>query len=178
MKELVYPHKTELTPLEWTFLSRRTITVASCRWQRANFLYSDKSHEQHFKIKRKQGWRTEPRLVPSTQLTTEGGNQVRLARKGKARFWKVANVIPKCFNITFIGNRTGVRHKHCCYNLGKLVSRQKQYWGMDTGNSITMLMAILQKEAFGSVNLEGKNAQASIPPNCYVNLVYSVQCGR
>lgn len=84
--------------------------------------FTVKSHMNSIssKIKRKQGWRTEPRLVPSTQLTTEGGNQVRLERKGKARSWKVANVIPKCFNITFIGNRTGVRHKHCCYNLRKI----------------------------------------------------------
>lgn len=72
------------------------------------------------KVKRRQGWSPEPCSASSPQLSTEGGNQVRLERKGKARSWKVAGVTLKCLNILFICDGVGVGHKYSCYNLRKI----------------------------------------------------------
>lgn len=72
------------------------------------------------RVKGKQGWHTEPWSASSTQLSTGGGNQIRLKRKGKARSWKVATVTPKHLNIPFICNGICIRHTYYSYNLRKI----------------------------------------------------------
>lgn len=107
--------------------------------------------------------RTEPGVVPSTQLSTEGGDQVRLTRKGKGRSWKLANVIPKYFNITFIGNGVEVRHKYCWYNLRKISLQAEAglrdgYW--EEHKHANGSFAIRN---FWTCKPGGRNAQGSIP---------------
>lgn len=63
------------------------------------------------KVKKKKGRGTELCPAFGTQHGTEGGNQARLERKGRAKSWEGVRVIPECLNATLTLSGVGGRCK-------------------------------------------------------------------